>query len=134
SDPFIRMLPAQPNGQGMNALLQNPYMAIHPPCLFTGYTSLAIPFAYGVAALCYGDITEGWLKTVRRWALFAWCFLTGAIFLGGRWAYVELGWSGYWAWDPVENSSFMPWILTTALLHGLIVQEKLGHLKRLTIL
>ena len=134
SDPFVRMLPAQPNGNGMNALLQNPYMAIHPPTLFTGYTALAIPAAYSVAALAFGDITEGWLKTTRRWALYAWCALTAGIMLGGHWAYVELGWSGYWAWDPVENSSFIPWIFCTALLHSLVVQDKLGHLKRLTLI
>lgn len=134
SDPFLRMFPAMANGQGMNALLQNPYMAIHPPTLFTGYTALAIPAAYSVAALGYGDITEGWLKTTRRWALYAWCALTAGIILGGRWAYVELGWAGYWAWDPVENSSFIPWIFCTALLHSLVVQDKLGHLKRLTLI
>ena len=133
SDPFILNLPAPANGRGMNELLQNFYMAIHPPMLFTGYVGLAVPFAYSIAALMYGDITEGWTKTVRRWAIFSWILLTAAITLGGRWAYVELGWAGYWAWDPVENSSFMPWLMCTALLHSLIVQEKLGQLKRLTI-
>lgn len=134
SDPFVRMLPAFPNGRGMNELLQNPYMAIHPPTLFVGYTALAIPAAYSVAALCYGDITEGWLRTTRRWALVAWTALTAGIILGGRWAYVELGWAGYWAWDPVENSSFIPWLFGTALLHSLVVQDKLGHLKKLTLI
>ena len=134
SDPFVRMFPPLADGQGMNALLQNPYMAIHPPTLFTGYTALAIPFAYAVAALCYGDVTDGWLRTTRRWALYAWIALTSGVFLGGRWAYVELGWAGYWAWDPVENSSFIPWLMSTALLHSLIVQEKLGQLKRLSII
>lgn len=134
SDPFLRMFPALENGQGMNALLQNPYMAIHPPTLFTGYTALAIPAAYSVAALGFGDITEGWLKTVRRWTLFAWCALTAGIILGGHWAYVELGWAGYWAWDPVENSSLIPWIFATALLHSLVVQDKLGQLKRFTLI
>lgn len=133
SDPFVRMFPPMPNGQGMNALLQNPYMAIHPPTLFTGYTTLAIPYAYAIAALCYGDVTEGWLRTARRWALISWTFLSAGVWLGGRWAYVELGWAGYWAWDPVENSSFIPWLMATALLHSLLVQEKLGHLKRLSI-
>ncbi len=133
SDPFVANLPAPPNGRGMNELLQNFYMAIHPPLLFSGYTALAVPFAYSIAALCFGDITEGWLKTVRRWSLFAFVLLTAAISLGGRWAYVELGWAGYWAWDPVENSSFMPWLMCTALLHSLLVQDKLGHLKRLSI-
>jgi len=134
SDPFVRMFPPMANGQGMNALLQNPYMAIHPPTLFTGYTALSIPYAYAVAALCYGDVTEGWLRTTRRWALFAWIALTCGVWLGGRWAYVELGWAGYWAWDPVENSSLIPWLLATCLLHSLLVQEKLGHLKRLSII
>ncbi len=133
SDPFVLNLPAPANGRGMNELLQNFYMAIHPPMLFLGYVGLAVPFAYSIAALMYGDITEGWTKTVRRWAIFSWILLTAAITLGGRWAYVELGWAGYWAWDPVENSSFMPWLMCTALLHSLIVQEKLGQLKRLTI-
>ncbi len=133
SDPFVRMFPTPDNGNGMNALLQNPYMAIHPPTLFTGYTALAIPAAYSVAALGFGDITEGWLKTTRRWALYAWCALTAGIILGGHWAYVELGWAGYWAWDPVENSSFTPWLFATALLHSLVVQDKLGHLKRLSL-
>ena len=133
SDPFVLNLPAPANGRGMNELLQNFYMAIHPPMLFLGYVGLAIPFAYSIAALMYGDVTEGWTKTVRRWSLFSWILLTAAITLGGRWAYVELGWAGYWAWDPVENSSFMPWLMCTALLHSLIVQEKLGQLKRLTI-
>lgn len=134
SDPFVRSLPMPTNGRGMNELLQNPYMAIHPPLLFMGYVALAVPFAYSMAALCYGDITEGWLKTVRRWNLFAWILLTAAITLGGRWAYVELGWAGYWAWDPVENSSFLPWLMSTALIHSLLVQDKLGHLKRLSII
>ena len=133
SDPFVRMFPPPANGQGMNALLQNPYMAIHPPTLFTGYTTLAIPYAYAIAALCYGDVTEGWLRTARRWALISWTFLSAGVWLGGRWAYVELGWAGYWAWDPVENSSFIPWLMATALLHSLLIQEKLGHLKRLSI-
>ena len=133
SDPFLLQFPLMSNGQGMNSLLQNPYMAIHPPTLFTGYTALAIPAAYAVAALGFGDITEGWLKTTRRWTLFAWCALTAGIMLGGRWAYVELGWAGYWAWDPVENSSLIPWIFCTALLHSLVVQDRLGQLKRFTL-
>ncbi len=131
SDPFIRVSFPPPNGQGMNALLQNPYMAIHPPLLFIGYTCLAIPAAYAVAALIYGDITQGWLKTTRRWTLISWTFLTAAITLGGRWAYVELGWAGYWAWDPVENSSLVPWLFATASLHTFILQDKMGQLKRM---
>lgn len=134
SDPFEMLYPIPENGRGMNALLQNPYMAIHPPTLFIGYTGLVVPFAYSMGALCFGDITEGWLKSVRRWTVFSWIALTAGIFLGGRWAYVELGWAGYWAWDPVENSSFVPWLFATGLLHSLIVQDKLGHLKKLSIL
>lgn len=134
SDPFVMQLPAPVNGLGKNPLLQNPYMAIHPPTLFIGYTALAIPFAYSIGAMAYGDVTEGWLKTTRRWTLFAWCALTAGIALGGHWAYVELGWAGYWAWDPVENSSLMPWLFATALLHSMIVQDKLGHLKRTGII
>lgn len=130
-DPFKLTFPVQSNGLGMNALLQNPYMALHPPSLFLGYSSSAITFAYSVAALCYGKLNQSWLNTVRAWALFSWIFLTTGIFLGGRWAYVELGWSGYWAWDPVENSSFLPWLFMTALLHALIVQERTrGELRR----
>lgn len=133
-DPFAPQYPTPPNGLGLNALLQNPYMVFHPPALFCGYTACAIPFAYSIAALCFGDITEAWLRTTRRWALIAWIFLTIGIFLGGRWAYMELGWAGYWAWDPVENSSFLPWLFTTGLLHSLIVQEKLGQLKRFSLI
>ncbi|MBC61141.1 MAG: hypothetical protein CMP11_01690 [Zetaproteobacteria bacterium] len=132
-DPFLAQFPPATNGLGMNELLQNPYMFYHPPSLFTGYTALAIPFAYSFGALCYGDTNESWLKTMKRWSLFAWIFLTIGIFLGGRWAYVELGWAGYWAWDPVENSSFIPWLFTSSLLHSLIIQKKIGHLKRLNI-
>lgn len=133
SNPFAPMRPIPANGQGLNALLQNPYMVIHPPLLFLGYTASGIPFAYAIAALCYGDVVSGWLLTVRRWALVAWIALSAGIFLGGRWAYVELGWAGYWAWDPVENSSLMPWLFLTALLHSLSVQARVGHLKRLGI-
>lgn len=129
SDPFASLSPAPPDGRGMNALLQNPYMAFHPPTLFIGYTALAIPAAYAFAALAYGDITEGWLASVRRWTLFAWIALTIGIALGARWAYLELGWAGYWAWDPVENSSFIPWLIATAQLHFLIVQDRWGQLK-----
>lgn len=133
-DPFKSMFPVRDNGMGMNALLQNPYMAIHPPALFSGYSACAIPFAYSIAVLCHGSFTSGWLKCVRQWAMFGWMFLTAGIFLGGRWAYVELGWAGYWAWDPVENSSFMPWIFTTGLIHSLYVQDKMnGVLRRLSL-
>lgn len=134
SDPFKLQFPLPQNGLGLNTLLQNPYMVFHPPFLFIGYTASSIPFAYSIAALFYGNIPEGWLRTTRRWSLIGWFFLTLGIFLGGRWAYVELGWAGYWAWDPVENSSFLPWLFSTSLLHSLYVQENTGHLKRLTLI
>jgi len=134
SDAFAPLFPAATEGRGLNALLQNFYMTIHPPSLFTGYTSLSVPFAYAMAALCHGGFTPGWVHTVRRWTLFAWGFLLFGITLGGRWAYVELGWGGYWAWDPVENSSLIPWLLATALLHALRVQGKTGHFGRMSIL
>ena len=127
SDPFIIKLPKPENGLGMNALLQNPYMIIHPPILFLGYSSLIVPFAYAMAALCHGKTNSAWLKIMKLWSVISWTFLTLGIFLGGRWAYVELGWGGYWAWDPVENSSLIPWILVTALIHGLIIQSKISH-------
>lgn len=133
SAPLTRMFPMGQFGRGMNALLQNPYMAAHPPSLFTGYCSLLVPFAYGMAALIRGSFTPEWLITVRRWTLAGWAVLTVGIFLGGKWAYVELGWAGYWAWDPVENSSFMPWLASTAALHTLLVLDKTNRLPRLAI-
>lgn len=133
SAPLARQFPVGQYGSGMNALLQNPYMAAHPPSLFTGYCALLIPFAYGAAALFRGRISRDWLITVRRWVLAGWAVLTVGIFLGGKWAYVELGWAGYWAWDPVENSSFMPWLAATAFLHSLLVLDKTGKLPRLTL-
>ncbi|BBH52475.1 cytochrome c-type biogenesis CcmF C-terminal domain-containing protein [Fluviispira sanaruensis] len=133
SAPLTRLFPVGTFGQGMNALLQNPYMAIHPPMLFTGYCLLIVPFAYSFAALVRGGFTTDWLMTVRKWALLAWAVLTIAIFLGGKWAYVELGWAGYWAWDPVENSSFMPWLALTAGLHTLLVTDKTGRLPRMML-
>ena len=131
SNPFEPVFPIPGNGLGMNELLQNPYMAIHPPCLFLGYTALCIPFCYSFSSLWLGALTESCAKTMRRWALFSWIFLTVGIFLGGRWAYVELGWGGYWAWDPVENSSFLPWLFLTAFLHSLLILRQFGQQKKL---
>jgi len=131
SAPLTRMFPLQDIGQGMNALLQNPYMAAHPPSLFAGYCSLIVPFGYSVAALMRGSFTSDWLVSVRRWTLAGWAILSVGIFLGGKWAYVELGWAGYWAWDPVENSSFMPWLAATSLLHTLLILDKTNRLPRL---
>ena len=133
SAPLSRLFPVQDVGQGMNALLQNPYMAAHPPSLFSGYCSLIVPFGYSVAALLRGSFTPDWLVTVRRWTLAGWAVLTVGIFLGGKWAYVELGWAGYWAWDPVENSSFMPWLAATSLLHTLLILDKMNRLPRLAV-
>lgn len=122
------------DGQGMNPLLQTPSMAFHPPTLYIGWISLTVPFAYAVAALLSGRIGSDWILRSRRWMLFSWIVLTVGITLGGHWAYQELGWGGYWAWDPVENASFMPWLLGTAYLHSVMIQEKRGMLKLWNIL
>lgn len=122
------------DGQGMNPLLQTPSMAIHPPTLYIGWISLTVPFAFAVAALASGRIGSDWILRSRRWMLFSWIILTIGITLGGNWAYQELGWGGYWAWDPVENASFMPWLLGTAYLHSVMIQEKRGMLKLWNIL
>ena len=122
------------DGQGMNPLLQTPLMAIHPPTLYIGWISLTVPFAFAVGALASGKIGSGWILRSRRWMLFSWIILTIGITLGGNWAYKELGWGGYWAWDPVENASFMPWLLGTAYLHSVMIQEKRNMLKLWNIL
>ena len=118
-----------PDGNGLNPLLQNPLMAVHPPTLYLGFTILAIPFAFCMAALIARDFDGPWIQLTRRWLLIAWGFLTAGIVLGGMWAYVELGWGGFWAWDPVENASFLPWLTATAFLHSVMVQERKGMLK-----
>jgi cytochrome c-type biogenesis protein CcmF len=131
TNPFEK-LPAglvMSDGQGLNPLLQHPVMMIHPLVLYTGMTGFAVPFAFGVAALATGELGSAWLRTTRRWTLWAWLFLSIGILLGGRWAYEVLGWGGYWAWDPVENASFMPWLAGTAYLHSVMVQEKRDMLK-----
>lgn len=128
-DPF-RLLPQEPrDGQGLNPLLQNPLMVIHPPNLYLGFVGFSVPFAFAIGALASGRLDTQWIRSIRRWTLVAWLFLTIGILLGGQWAYVELGWGGYWAWDPVENASFMPWLTGTAFLHSIMVQEKKGMLK-----
>ena len=115
STPNAGFVPyAPPDGQGLNPLLQHPAMVIHPPILFTGYSIFAIPFAFALAALITGKLDATWIKSTRRWTLGGFLFLTAGIMLGGGWAYVELGWGGYWAWDPVENASLMPWLTGTA--------------------
>ncbi len=117
------------DGRGLNPLLQHPLMVIHPPILFIGYVGFVIPAAFAIAALITRELGNAWVTLIRRWALIAWGFLGIGIILGARWAYVELGWGGYWAWDPVENASFMPWLTGTAFLHSAIVQEKKNMLK-----
>lgn len=123
SNPFERLLPGAAAGRDLNPLLQDPGMVIHPPMLYLGYVGFSIPFAFAITALITRWETALWVGLIRRWALIAWVFLTTGILLGGWWAYYELGWGGYWAWDPVENASFMPWLLGTALIHSITVQE-----------
>ncbi len=125
ANPFLPMSPVPENGPGPNPLLQNHWlMSIHPPFLYIGYIGFTIPFALAVAAMIEKDLPGRWITMTRRWTLFTWSFLSMAIVLGGWWSYAVLGWGGYWAWDPVENASFMPWLVGTALLHSTIVQEK----------
>ena len=129
ANPLGLRLPAPPDGQGLNPILQSPSMAYHPPNLYMGFVGFAVPYAFCMAALVKGKLTDRWIVTTRRWSLIAWYFLTVGIVLGAQWAYVELGWGGFWAWDPVENASFMPWLTGTAFLHSVMIQEKRGMLK-----
>jgi cytochrome c-type biogenesis protein CcmF len=117
---------AQIEGNGLNPLLQNIYMAIHPPMLYLGYVGFAIPFAFILGALAHRERNTFWMRSARNWAMFAWLTLGVGIILGGYWAYIELGWGGYWAWDPVENASFIPWVAGTAFIHSFLMQEKRG--------
>jgi cytochrome c-type biogenesis protein CcmF len=122
------------NGQDLNPLLQDPGLAFHPPFLYLGYVGLSMAFSFAVAALIEGRVDAAWGRWVRPWTLAAWVFLTIGIGLGSWWAYYELGWGGFWFWDPVENASFMPWLIAAALLHSAIVVEKREALKSWTIL
>ena len=124
SSPFDRLIPPPPDGKDLNPLLQDPAMVMHPPMLYMGYVGFSIPFSFAMAALLSGRLGEEWIKVTQRWTVFAWLCLTTGILLGGYWAYYELGWGGYWGWDPVENASFMPWLVGTAFLHSVMVQEK----------
>ena len=124
ADPFTKLAEVPTDGRGLNPLLQSPAMLIHPPLLYTGFVGFSIPFAFAMAALLSGRLGETWFTSTRRWTLFAWSALSIGIVLGGAWAYTELGWGGYWAWDPVENASFMPWLTATAYLHSVVIQEK----------
>jgi cytochrome c-type biogenesis protein CcmF len=134
SNPFMRLVPAPVDGNDLNPLLQDPGMIIHPPTLYVGYVGMAVPFAFAVAALLTGRLDKDWARWTRPWTIFAWIFLTAGITLGSWWAYYELGWGGWWFWDPVENSSFMPWLMATALLHSLAVTERRGIFKSWTVL
>ncbi|MBW4091954.1 MAG: heme lyase CcmF/NrfE family subunit [Proteobacteria bacterium] len=134
SNPFRRMWPPPIQGAAINPLLQDPGLAIHPPILYIGYVGFSIPFAFAVAALLEGRVDATWGRWVRPWTLAAWCFLTCGIALGSWWAYYELGWGGFWFWDPVENASLLPWLTGTALLHCAIVVEKREALKTWTVL
>ena len=134
SNPFIRVEFPPMNGQDLNPLLQDPGLAFHPPFLYLGYVGLSMAFSFAVAALIEGRVDAAWARWVRPWTLAAWVFLTIGIALGSWWAYYELGWGGFWFWDPVENASFMPWLIAAALLHSAIVVEKREALKAWTIL
>src|SRR3954471_6684305 len=129
-NPFTTYLANAPaEGQGLNPLLQNVYMAIHPPSLYTGFVGMKIPFAFGIAALITGHLDDSWLRAVRRWTMFSWLFLSFGLTLGMIWAYEELGWGGYWGWDPVENAGLLPWFTATAFLHSVMVQERRSMLR-----
>src|SRR5215475_13094123 len=129
ADPFERLPVPALEGADLNPLLQNYWMMIHPPSLYTGYVSASVPFAFGIAALASGRLGDQWIRTTRRWALFSWFFLTLGNLFGAMWAYEVLGWGGYWAWDPVENAAFMPWLVSTAYLHSVMIQEKKDMLR-----
>jgi len=129
ADPFKKIFPVPVEGQSLNPLLQNYWMVSHPPSLYLGYVGMSVPFAFAMAALITGKLDSDWIKAIRKWTLFAWLFLTVGILQGSYWAYIELGWGGYWAWDPVENASLMPWLASTAFLHSVMIQEKKGMLK-----
>ncbi len=134
SNPFERVFPFPMEGNGLNPLLQDPGLAFHPPLLYMGYVGLSVTFSFAVGALIAGRVDAAWARWVRPWTLLAWCFLTAGLSLGSWWAYYELGWGGWWFWDPVENAAFMPWLVATGLLHSAIVVEKRDTLKAWTIL
>ena len=130
NNPFTTFLTDTPaDGRGLNPLLQNFYMVIHPPSLYIGFVAMTIPFAFGMAALITGRLDDGWIATTRRWTIGGWLFLTLGNIFGGWWSYHVLGWGGFWAWDPVENASFLPWLPATAFLHSVQIQERRGMLK-----
>ncbi len=130
ANPFERLGFTPLDGRGMNPQLQNPGMVFHPPMLYLGYISITIPFAFAIAALLSRKLDAEWLVAVRKWTLVSWLFLSIGLLIGMWWAYVELGWGGYWAWDPVENAALLPWLVMTAFLHSVMIQEKRGMLKK----
>jgi cytochrome c-type biogenesis protein CcmF len=134
SNPFTRLIPAVAEGRDLNPLLQDPGLVYHPPMLYMGYVGFSVAFAFSIAALLAGKLDVAWARWSRPWTLAAWIFLTLGIALGSNWAYYELGWGGWWFWDPVENASFMPWLVGTALIHSLAVSEKRGSFKNWTVL
>jgi cytochrome c-type biogenesis protein CcmF len=134
SNPFLRLIPAATDGADLNPVLQDFALAIHPPMLYTGYVGFSVAFAFAIAAMLEGRLDQTWAKWTRPWTIFAWMFQTIGIALGSWWAYYELGWGGWWFWDPVENASFMPWLVGTALIHSLSVTEKRGIFKSWTLL
>ena len=134
SNPFLRLIPAPLDGADLNPLLQDPGLIIHPPMLYTGYVGFSVAFAFAIAALLEGRLDPAWARWARPWTTVAWAFLTFGIALGSWWAYYELGWGGWWFWDPVENASFMPWLVGTALIHSLAATEKRGVFKNWTVL
>jgi cytochrome c-type biogenesis protein CcmF len=134
SNPFLRLDPPAPDGRDLNPILQDPALAIHPPILYTGYVGFAVAFAFACAAMLEGRLDQNWARWTRPWTTAAWGFLSCGIALGSWWAYYELGWGGYWFWDPVENASFMPWLVGTALIHSLAVTDKRGLFKSWTLL
>src|SRR5688500_641654 len=134
SNPFDRLFPAPADGRDLNPLLQDPGMVLHPPMLYMGYVGLSVAFSFAVAALLSGRLDAAWARWSGPWTTVAWVFLTVGIALGSGWAYYELGWGGWWFWDPVENASFMPWLVATALIHSLAVTEKRGGFRSWTVL
>ena len=134
SSPFERLLPGADDGRDLNPLLQDPGLIFHPPMLYMGYVGFSVAVAFAIAALLSGRLDAAWARWARPWTTVAWCFLTLGICLGSFWAYYELGWGGWWFWDPVENASFMPWLVGTALIHSRAVTEKRGAFRSWTVL
>src|SRR5205823_4992213 len=129
SSPFVRLPVTPADGNGLNPLLMDPGMLVHPPMLLMGYMSFSLPFAFAVAAMITGKLDSDWLRSIRRWMLASWSIQTTGLILGAWWAYHVLGWGGYWGWDPVENAALMPWLIATAYLHSVQVQERRGRLR-----